>query len=809
MVGGSWRLVERGSRPEDPPGRIAGRRKSSTPSFGSMVLLALALALPSSVPAADVVRVDALRFEGAAWIPSALLEQTVALATGSEVSQADLEAALERLRAHRWVDRADGPSVERDATGRTTAVFTVVPRRSVRRVEIEARTKEPASRVEPSLDVRRGEPLRQDAIDRDVEEISKAFASDGFLFVAVTSSTLPAPNGGAEVIYRVREGPRFRIRSVEYHGTTAFRRRELEAASGLVPERFLGILESGFYRPGAAEAALAGLRRLYERHGYIAVEVEIANTSIDMLANAVDLELRIDEGRRFELARYSISGRRTFPERLLRDRIALPTGVPYDQDEVDAAAERLRRWYVEHSDLRPRVDVVTSRSVGSEASVEFRIDENGGALIREINILGNRQTLDRVVRRDLKVTPGSPWDPAAFAASGEALRRSGLYSRLEIEYVATDTPRFRDLELSVTELAHYGWLEVGGGASSGAGEVAYVHLESANFDIFRWPRAWNDWEGAFTGGGQRIELDIIPGNRESQYGIRFVEPYFFSTATSLSIAGASQIYDRETYDETRFDASVELRRWFDADRRWSASLAYRFSNVLIDDIAADAASDVIDARGWVLIAHPRLELRYLAVDGNPYAGPAGVSAALRADIADSVTGSHLDFVRATGEVDVWVPLFDRVPDWRHSLHVGAEFGWSNDLDGGTVAIHERFFLGGPRSFRGFRYRAVGPRNGRTALGGGVLARGTVEYSFPLFIPEVRGVALFDWGAVETDSALLELDRIRTAAGGGLQLRVPVPFTQSRMPVNLYWTRALSSEAGDREQLFAFTLGFGF
>jgi outer membrane protein assembly factor BamA len=83
----------------------------------------------------------------------------------------------------------------------------------------------------------------------------------------------------------------------------------------------------------------------------------------------------------------------------------------------------------------------------------------------------------------------------------------------------------------------------------------------------------------------------------------------------------------------------------------------------------------------------------------------------------------------------------------------------------------------------------------------------VEYSLPVFFREVRLVALFDWGNLEPGWSHFSSGRIRTAAGLGLQLRLPL--LGQVVPLNLYWTEALSSERGDREQTFAFTLGWGF
>jgi outer membrane protein insertion porin family len=177
------------------------------------------------------------------------------------------------------------------------------------------------------------------------------------------------------------------------------------------------------------------------------------------------------------------------------------------------------------------------------------------------------------------------------------------------------------------------------------------------------------------------------------------------------------------------------------------------------------------------------------------------------DLADGATGSEVDFLRLASRADLFVNPWGGIPDYRHTLHLAVEIGSIDGLEGGDVPLYERFYLGGPRSFRGFAYRRLGPHQGSTPVGGEGLLHGTVEYSFPLFWRELRGAAFFDWGDLAPTFSRLSTGRFRTAAGGGLEIRLRL-LGQS-FPVNLYWTKVLASEPEDREEFFSFTLGFFF
>ncbi len=66
------------------------------------------------------------------------------------------------------------------------------------------------------------------------------------------------------------------------------------------------------------------------------------------------------------------------------------------------------------------------------------------------------------------------------------------------------------------------------------------------------------------------------------------------------------------------------------------------------------------------------------------------------------------------------------------------------------------------------------------------------------------MAIFDWGDLEPTISRLSTSRMRTAAGGGLQIRFPA-FGM----LDLYWVQALAKGSEDRAQLFGLTLGVEF
>ena len=363
--------------------------------------------------------------------------------------------------------------------------------------------------------------------------------------------------------------------------------------------------------------------------------------------------------------------------------------------------------------------------------------------------------------------------------------------------------------VKITEWEKFGIIDVGGGASSGSGGVGFARLAHTNFDLFRFPRSLTDWKGAFVGGGQSIELMAIPGSRESAYYLRFEEPYFFKQDLALSLSFGGRIFSRRTYDESHITGRARLRQFLDEDRRLSVALSYVADLVDIEDLDSDAPPAALEDAGTTFFGYPRLALEWDDTVPNFFSGSTGFAASARLDLADSLTGAEMDFWRYELRADYLVALFDRFPDFAHKLHVNVRFSQLNGRGGDETHIAERFYLGGPRSFRGFKYRRLGPHQGKTPVGGEVMINGSVKYSLPLFWREVRAVGVFDWGDLEPMFSDLDTGRIRTAAGGGLQVRFPALTNFNLGTLDLYWAAALSKEDDDREQIFGFTLGVEF
>ncbi|MCZ6795171.1 MAG: outer membrane protein assembly factor BamA [Planctomycetota bacterium] len=680
----------------------------------------------------------------------------------------------------------------------------------VRRVEFEGNHSVWRAALRAVVRTRPGKPLSKETVERDRVAVLRLYHREGLPFAHVEAVLNDVPGDRVDVTFRVAEGRRGRLERVSIAGNTAFSDAVLTAVSGLRPARFFGLASPGDYVPGSVDAALSNIREFYRSRGFFDVQVELEDVILDARKERIAVEARVVEGQRYRLVGVEVRGQQIYSEPFLLDKIALRTGVPYSGPDVEAAAKRLLDWYLAATDLLPTIREHSRYGEENEVTVIFDVTEGRHLFVGRVDVYGNDRTRDRVIRQRLKTIPGSRFLPDDLQESAVSLRRTGLFSDLEVRGTPSEEDEnVYDIEVNVAEQEYYRWFYLLGDASSGAGAGAGVRILLSNLDLFNPPTDLDRLDHAFIGGGQLFQLEALPGSKESYFRFLFREPYFFSSSRALTLRAGTEIQEREVYEENRLLADAELRQFVDVDHHLSLALAYRVENVKVEDLEAGAPPDVVQAAGSTFLAYPRLSLRYDDTEVSFYSGPKGLRSEATLDLADSATGSSLDFSRLRLRADLFLPLFESHPDFRHTLQVGGELGWNEGLDDDPLPIFERYFIGGPRTFRGFDYRRLGPHQGDVPVGGQAMLRGTVQYSFPLYFKEIRGVALFDWGNLEPSFDNFSTGRFRTAVGGGLRVRLPVPLFEQPIPFNLYWVKALSSENGDEEEIFTFSLGFGF
>ena len=420
--------------------------------------------------------------------------------------------------------------------------------------------------------------------------------------------------------------------------------------------------------------------------------------------------------------------------------------------------------------------------------LEFQIEEGQKSYIEKIEIHGNIKTKDKVIRRELAVSPGELFDMVRVKLSKQRLEGLGYFERVDTRPEATDVPNRKNLVVDVDEIST-GRMSFGAGFSTVDSLVGIAEYNESDFNLSHpFERPW------FRGGGQKFRLRVTIGTVRQDYEMTFIEPWFLDRKLQLSVDLYYHDYaflsPNTIYDETRAGGKVGLERALGSDFI-RGGISYTLEGVGISyDTGAlpsppfpapgNVPPDIASQIGEHLLSSAGASLAY-DTRNSVKLPDKGQRTALTAQLTGGPLGGDDTFYKLGLQSARYLRGF--LPG--HVLELGGRagvmsaFGSSSD-----VPFFERYYLGGPYSLRGFKYNYISPRQQfapgqyyNEPVGGDSYWFASAEYSIPIFEQEhgigVRFALFYDIGSVGSKPYDFNLSGFSDNWGLGIRLNLPI------------------------------------
>lgn len=213
---------------------------------------------------------------------------------------------------------------------------------------------------------------------------------------------------------------------------------------------------------------------------------------------------------------------------------------------------------------------------------------------------------------------------------------------------------------------------------------------------------------------------------------------------------------RTDLNDTKADTStLGVSRYWENSTGWQKAVNLRWS---LDHFTQGSVTNT------TMLLYPGVSLNRTRSKGG-LMPTWGDSQRYSIDVSDTSWGSDVDFTILQAQ-NVWI----RTLAEKHRFVVRGNLGWIETSDFDKVPPDLRFFAGGDRSIRGYKYKNISPRDGDGKLtGASKLATGSLEYQY-----NISGKW---WGAVFIDSGEAVNDisqsNLKTGAGFGVRWASPV------------------------------------
>jgi outer membrane protein insertion porin family len=425
--------------------------------------------------------------------------------------------------------------------------------------------------------------------------------------------------------------------------------------------------------------------------------------------------------------------------------------------------------------------------------LQFKVNEGQKSFVEKIEIRGNYKTKDKVIRRELTISPGDPFNMVAVKVSKKRLEGLQYFEKVDARPEATEVPNRKNLIIGVEEKTT-GNFNFGAGFSSVDAIVGFAEITQGNFDLFHPP--------TFTGGGQKFRLRMQLGTRRQDYVVSFIEPWFLDR----KLIFGTELYYRDLnfqsvgrlYDELRAGVRLSLTRALWSDYLMG-SVSYTIENVGIrfntgfhddiivrdpggsgrdpGDIIVDPANlprALLNERGYSLVSRLGLSIAYDTRNSTllPDAGQ-------RTEFGVDIAGGPLGGDKSYYKMELKSAWYFRGFVKGHVLEVAGRIGVADGLEDEDVPFYDRFYLGGLYSLRGYQYRGISPREPgfQEPIGGDSYWFGTAEYSVPIISKEkvggVRAAIFYDIGSVGAKAYNFNFGNYSDNWGFGLRLNLPI------------------------------------
>ncbi len=707
-------------------------------------------------------------------------------------------------------------------------------------------------------------------VQADVERILVMYRRAGRFAAKVEPQYKPLAQNRVDLIFEITEGPTTGVRSINFIGNQAYSDSRLRSEIVTRQSRLWRFFSSNDnYDANRLEFDREQLREFYQNNGYYDFRVISAVAELTPDQKDFYITFTVEEGRQYDFGEIRVE---TALDKLdadvLRSVVPIQEGSLFRGSLIEATIDTLTfaagvAGYA-FVDIRPQISV---NNETGRIDVTFSIDEGPRVYVERINVVGNTQTLDRVIRRELRLSEGDAFNRVLLDRSRNRVRALGFFKDVEITELPSEQPDRTIVEVKVTEQP--------------TGEfnfaVGYSSVDAYLFDLSASQRNWR-------GRGQTVGARASLSSRQQLVDIRFTEPRFLDRNLSAGIEGYWTRQDFERFSGFKSESiGAGVRAGFPLTDRMSMGLSYRLQadevsitdqDIIIDENGDFVRSFVQDPDGsfrppqvgdlepgesLVDICDPAYRLRdsicrserndissivgynfFWDQTNDPISPTRGFDFRLSQDVAG--LGGDVRYLRTETGISLYRGL------WRNfvaSARITGGYVFPIDDEQG-VRINNRFFRGGS-TFRGFEVAGLGPREiirifdpntgeivstrALNSLGGNAYYQTTLELDFPNFLPEEYGIrsALFvdagslglledvdkseplfiddaaAIGAPGFSAVRLTKDAASLRAAAGLSVFWDSPFG----PIRFDFSQILRKEEYDRTETFRFSTSTRF
>jgi outer membrane protein insertion porin family len=679
-----------------------------------LILLALAVgATPAFAQGPGVCATpDSIIVRGNQRVSSTVIRSDAGLTPGDTLNLPTVRRAMKGLYAsgqfddvRMWCEPvADG--------GRANLVIEVTERIVLGDVEVTGTDRVSGRSVRDKVDLLVGRPLDPAQVAQVAQRVDSLYEAQGYYLATITADTTMLPDGRAKLTFRIDEGRRLAVSGIEIEGNRRLKGGDIADAMKTRPEGFFWWRKGEFDDDEYAGDLGERIPKLYASRGFVDFQILDDSLVVDRDRGKALVRLDVSEGAQYLVGDFEVVGSRRFSSDEIRRFYPFQNQDPtltervkgligrgpdrrnvFDQEEWDAATQRVNTAYYNEGYISARIRPVIDRVVGPDSvprvNLRWEIEEGQPAIINRVEIAGNDYTTSSCIRDQLLIFPGDVFNYDRLIRSYQSLSNLGFFEQ-PMPFPETRQANEKgdiDIVFNVKE-KRTGSVNFGASMGQGTGLGGFLGLDQPN--VF--------------GQCKRVSLNWQFGRYINDFQLSFTDPSIRQSRISGTVSAyhtRSRYIVEDLGRQTRTGGSLQ----FGFPVPWSPFtrffLSYGGEAVKVGGRlyeTGDAATDSVlrDREGW------RSTLGFTITHDTRIDMPfptAGGMQTFTAQFNGGPLGGSTSFQRYTGEFKAFAPLGQFGGDRPGSqpakfligltARAGAVYG-----DVGAFVFSQKFSMGG-------------------------------------------------------------------------------------------------------------------
>ena len=620
-------------------------------------------------------------------------------------------------------------------------------------------------------------------LENDRVKIENELKSQGYYYSTIEIFTEKKNNNTLDLIYNINIGNKAKIKKIYFTGDKIYKDSKLKSVIISEEYKFWKFISGKKYlNENLISFDERLLKNFYLNQGYLNIKINSSFAKpIDQ--DSFELIFNINADKKIFFNNLNLELPNDFDKNNYKKINNLFTdlkGEPYSINTIDKILKKINdisiyeqyvstEAYVEESVYEDKIDL------------KFVIKETDTVFVDKINIFGNNVTKESVIRNQLELDEGDPFNEVLFTRSINNIKSLNFFKDVKTDIQNNNENETKIITINVEEKP--------------TGEI----MAGAGFGTSGTTTTFGVTETKYLGSGVSLDAKLNLSEESIKGKMSLNNPNFNNSNKSIYTNIQSSETDRLTdfgykTNKTGFTLGTEFE-YFD-DFFLGMGVNSYYESIKTDSTASSQQKKLkgnyFDNFLSLNFDYDKRNQKFQTTQGfrNYFA-------------TDLPIVSETNTLSNTFIISSYIEYIDN-----HVLKSSFYFKNSNSISGDNIKLSERLYLPSNR-LRGFESGKIGPKDGNDFIGGNYISSLNFSSDVPKLLENSQTTDLkifLDianvWG-VDYDASLEKSDDIKSAVGIGLDWFSPIG------PMNFTLSQHLSKGSNDVTESFRFNLGTTF